>query len=144
MGATPRLIGASDGRMAARWPHLWGGCLLAALASTVAVAGDGEVYTWRDGSGRVHYGTQPPEGQAAEPVQLNAKPVTVQPTERIYTWTNAEGKTQYGARPPTNSAVRELKEEDTPFSTIRSTQIRTGERQLLLEQQRNAPRRPQP
>jgi hypothetical protein len=107
---------------------------LLVLSGGLTFAGDTEVFTWKDAAGRVHYGNRPPEGQAAEPVQLNAKPVAVQPTEHIYTWTDSEGKIHYGARPPPDAAAKELKEEDSSLSTIRSTQVREGERQLLREQ----------
>lgn len=110
------------------------GALLLALLGGFAGAEDGEVYTWKDAAGRVHYGNHPPEDQVAEPVQLNARPVTVQPTRHIYTWTDAEGKIHYGARPPPDIPAKELKEEDSSLSTIRSTQVREGERQLLREQ----------
>lgn len=108
--------------------------LLLVLPGGLAFAGDGEVYTWKDAAGRVHYGNHPPEGQAAEPVQLNARPVTVHPTQRIYTWTDAEGKVHYGARPPPDIPAKELREEDSSLSTIRSTEVREGERQLLRGQ----------
>lgn len=111
------------------------GGLLLALAGGFALAEENAVYTWKDAAGRVHYGNRPPEGQVAEPVNLNAKPVSVQPTEHIYTWTDAEGKVHYGARPPAGVEAKQLKEEDSSLSTIRSTQIRQGERQLLHEQQ---------
>ncbi len=120
-------------RAGRRWLAL-AGRLLLALPGGFAFAGDGEVYTWKDAAGRVHYGNRPPEGQAAEPVQLNAKPVTVHPTLHIYTWTDAKGKIHYGARPPPDVPAKELKEEDGSLSTIRSTQIREGEQQLLREQ----------
>ena len=56
------------------------------LAQPGHLAGaEGGVYTWKDASGRVHYSNRRPEGQPAEAVELNAKPVTVRPTERIYT-----------------------------------------------------------
>jgi hypothetical protein len=110
------------------------GALLLALPGGFAFAGDNEVYTWRDAAGGVHYGNRPPEGQVAEPVQLNAKPVTVQPTQHIYTWTDAAGKIHYGSQPPPDVPAKELKEEDSSLSTIRSTQVREGERQLLREQ----------
>ena len=110
------------------------GGLLWLLAGGFALA-EGEVYTWKDAAGRVHYGNRPPEGQAAEPVQLNAQPVSVQPTRHIYTWTDPEGKVHYGAQPPPDVPAKELKEEDSSLSTIRSTQVREGERQLLREQQ---------
>jgi hypothetical protein len=112
----------------------WLGALLLALPGGFARAEDGEVYTWKDAAGRVHYGNRPPEGQVAEPVQLNARPVTVQPTRQIYTWTDAKGRTHYGARPPPDIPAKELKEEDSSLSTIRSSQIREGERRLLREQ----------
>ncbi len=110
-----------------------GVALLLALPGGLVFPGDGEVYTWKDAAGRVHYGNRPPEGQAAEPVQLNARPVTVQPTQRIYTWTDSEGKIHYGARPPPDLPAKELREEDGSLSTIRSTEVREGERQLLRE-----------
>ncbi|MGB5063944.1 MAG: DUF4124 domain-containing protein [Candidatus Competibacter sp.] len=97
------------------------------------VLAEGEVYTWKDAAGRVHYGNHPPEGQAAQPVLLNADPVSVQPTERIYTWTDTEGAVHYGARPPSDTEIRELKEEDGSLSTIRSSKLRPGEQQLLRE-----------
>ena len=108
--------------------------LLVALPNGFAFAGDDQVYTWKDAAGRVHYGNRPPEGQTAEPVQLNTKPVTVSPTQRIYTWTDAEGKIHYGARPPPDIPAKEIKEEDGSLSTIRSTKVREGERRLLREQ----------
>ena len=119
---------------ASGWPPVLLGALLLALPGGFARAGDNEVYTWKDAAGRVHYGNRPPEGQAAEPVQLNAQPVTVQPTEHIYTWTDAAGKIHYGSRPPPDVPAKELKAEDSSLSTIRSTQVREGERQLLREQ----------
>ena len=39
------------------------------------VLAEGEVYTWKDAAGRGHDGNHPPEGQAAQPVLLNADPV---------------------------------------------------------------------
>lgn len=101
-----------------------------------SVRAEDAVYTWKDASGRVHYGNRPPEGQAAEAVQLNAHPVAVQPTEHIYTWTDAEGKVHYGARPPPDVPAKELKEDDGSLSTIRSGKLRAGEQQLLRELQR--------
>ena len=109
--------------------------LLLALSSGPALS-DGEVYTWKDAAGRVHYGNRPPEDQAAETVELNAKPVTVQPAEHIYTWTDAEGKTHYGSKPPPDVSAKEIKEDDSSLSTIRSGQLRAGEQQLLQELQK--------
>ena len=97
------------------------------------VLAEGEVYTWKDATGRVHYGNRPPEGQAAESVPLNTNPVSVQPTERIYTWIDTEGAVHYGARPPPDTEVREIREEDGSLSTIRSSKLRPGEQQLLRE-----------
>ncbi len=98
---------------------------LAWLALPVAVAGD-EVYTWKDATGRVHYGDRSPEGQSATPIP-------VQPTERIYNWTDTEGKVHYGAHPPPNVPARELKEDDGSLSTVHTGQLRSGERQLLRQ-----------
>ena len=102
-------------------------------------AADATVYTWKDAAGRVHYGNRPPEHQSAVPVDLNARPVTVQPTERIYTWTDAEGKIHYGAQPPPDTPAKELREDDSSLSILRSGQLRKGERPLL---QQDSPSRP--
>lgn len=111
------------------------GSLLLALQSGAGLAQDA-VYTWKDAAGRVHYGNRPPEGQPAQPVDLNPKPVSVQATERIYTWTDAEGKIHYGPQPPPDIPAKELKEDDTSLSTIRSGQLRSGEQQLLRDLRR--------
>jgi hypothetical protein len=110
------------------------GTLLLALSASLAPAE--EVYTWKDAAGRVHFGNRPPEGQSAEPLQLNAKPVTIEPTRHIYTWTDDEGMVHYGARPPPDVSAKELKEDDASLSTIRSGQLRAGERRLLQELRR--------
>lgn len=110
---------------------IWAGIVLVGLSGGWAVAGEGEVYTWKDAAGRVHYSNRLPEGQVAEPVPLNAKPVTVQPTEHIYTWTDAEGRIHYGARPPPDVPAKELKEDEGSLSLIRSGKLRSGEEQLL-------------
>lgn len=94
------------------------------------------VYTWKDASGRVHYSNRPPEGQPAVTVPLNAKPVRVQPTERIYTWTDSQGKVHYGPKPPSDAPAKELKEDDSSLSTIRSGQLRAGEEALLRDLQK--------
>ena len=107
--------------------------LLLTLPGRLALAADSTVYTWKDAAGRVHYGNHPPENPSAAPVDLNARPVTVQPTERIYTWTDAEGKIDYGPQPPLDTPAKELREDDSSLSTIRSSQLREGERQLLRD-----------
>lgn len=109
--------------------------LLPAQPSGLARAEDG-VYTWKDAAGRVHYSNRRPEGQPAEAVELNAKPVTVRPTEHIYTWTDGEGKVHYGAKPPPDVPAKELKEDDSSLSTVRSGKLRAGEQELLRELQR--------
>ncbi|MCB1825164.1 MAG: DUF4124 domain-containing protein [Candidatus Competibacteraceae bacterium] len=118
----------------AGWRRLW--VFLASLllwSSVQGVLAEGEVYTWKDAAGRVHYGNRPPEGQAAESVPLNAKPIAVQPTERIYTWTDSEGAVHYAPQPPSDTEAREIKEEDGSLSTIRSSRLRPGEQRLLRE-----------
>jgi hypothetical protein len=104
------------------------GLALLALPSGLALAGD-EVYTWKDATGRVHYGNRPPEGQAVTPIP-------VQPTDRIYSWTDAEGKVHYGAHPPPDVQAKELKEDDGSLSTIHAGKLRSGEQQLLQEWRR--------
>lgn len=91
------------------------------------------VYTWKDAKGRVHYGNRLPEGQTAEPVNLNSKSISVEPADRIYTWTDAEGKAHYAAQPPPDVHAKEVKEDDSSFSTIHSGQLREGEKKLLRE-----------
>ena len=113
--------------------------LLLTLPGGLALAADSTVYTWKDAAGRVHYGNHPPENPSAAPVDLNARPVTVQPTERIYTWTDAEGKIHYGPQPPLDTPAKELREDDSSLSTLRSSQLRKGERPLL---QQDSPSRP--
>ena len=113
--------------------------LLLTLPGGLALAADSTVYTWKDAAGRVHYGNHPPENPSAAPVDLNARPVTVQPTERIYTWTDAEGKIHYGAQPPPDTPAKELREDDSSLSILRSGQLRKGERPLL---QQDSPSRP--
>jgi hypothetical protein len=106
--------------------------LLLASPGGFALAEDG-VYTWKDAAGRVHYSNRRPENQPAEAVELNAKPVTVQPTEHIFTWTDGAGKVHYGAKPPPDVPAKELKEDDSSLSTVRSSKLRAGEQELLRE-----------
>ncbi|MCC8986132.1 MAG: DUF4124 domain-containing protein [Candidatus Contendobacter sp.] len=106
--------------------------LLLTLPGGLALAADSTVYTWKDAAGRVHYGNHPPEN-------LNAKPVAGQPTERIYTWTGAEGKIHYGPQPPLDTPAKELREDDSSLSTIRSGQLRKGERSLLPQDSLSRP-----
>jgi len=61
----------------------------------------------------------------------------VQPTNRIYTWTDAEGEVHYGPQPPPDTPARELKEDDSSLSTIPSSNLREGEKQLLRNIQKN-------
>ena len=111
-----------------RSPSWASGLLALLLALPVAQAGD-DVYTWKDATGRVHYGNRPPEGQAGTPIP-------VQPTDRIYTWTDPEGKVHYGAHPPPDVPAKELKEDDGSLSTIHAGKLRSGEQQLLQEWRR--------
>lgn len=97
------------------------------------VGAESGVYTWKDGSGRVHYSNRRPEGQPAEAVELNAQPVTVRPTEHIYTWTDRDGKVHYGAEPPPDVSAKELKEDDSTLSTIPLSKPRAAERELPEE-----------
>ena len=120
--------GEGSKRSRGRLIGLLGSLLLLALQSGAGLAQDA-VYTWKDATGRVHYGNRPPEGQAATAV-------SGQPTGRIYTWTDAEGKIHYGPQSPPDIPAKELKEDDTSLSTIRSGQLRSGEQQLLRDLRR--------
>jgi len=114
--------------------------LLAAILTVLPgglTAADEGVYTWKDGAGRVHYSNRRPEGHPAETVELNAKPVVVQPTETIYTWIDDQGKAHYGAKPPANFPVKKLKEEDSSLSTVPfnpNSVDRRGDQQPLLQE----------
>lgn len=126
MNGTKRLFNPWLGMAAAGWLSVAG----------VALGEEGTVYTWKDTSGRVHYSNHPPpEGQSAAPVDLNAKPVKVRPSERIYTWTDAEGKIHYGPQPPPEVPAKELREDDSSLSTIRPGPLRPGEQQRLQDLQ---------
>ncbi len=85
----------------------------------------------------MHYSNRRPEGHPAETVELNAKPVVVQPTETIYTWIDDQGKAHYGAKPPANFPVKKLKEEDSSLSTVPfnpNSVDRRGDQQPLLQE----------
>ena len=124
-----------DRRSLARW-HSPGARLLVTLLLAPpggsAWADDG-VYTWKDAAGRVHYSNRRPEGQPVAAVELNAKPVTVRPTERIYTWTDREGKVHYGPEPPPGVTAKELKADDSSLSTVPFEKPSAAERELIRE-----------
>ena len=109
--------------------------LLLTVPGGWALAEGQTAYTWKDAAGRVHYGNRPPEGQSVTPV-------LAQPTERIYTWTDADGKIHYGPQPPPDTPAKELHEENGSLSTIRSSQLREGERRLLPPPPADSPSRP--
>ena len=104
----------------------WALCMAALLIAAPAAAQDA-VYTWKDASGRVHYGNKPPENQAVTPVDVGGN-------GSIYTWSDAEGKVHYAAKPPPNVSAKEVKEEQGSLSTIHSGELRPGEQRLLQEQ----------
>lgn len=119
-----------------RWRPGWLLLVSLLLAQPGHLAGaEGGVYTWKDASGRVHYSNRRPEGQPAETVELNAKPVTVRPTERIYTWTDREGKVHYGPEPPPGVVAKELKEDDSSLSTVPSVKPSAAEQDSVRELQ---------
>jgi predicted TIM-barrel fold metal-dependent hydrolase len=77
-----------------------------------------------------------------KPYYVNGKPrridkAFIQPPQgnTIYTWTDGEGKVHYGAKPPPNMPAKELKEGDSSLSTVRSSELRAGEQELLRELQ---------
>ena len=108
-----------------RWR--WGICLVTLLIGLAAQAQDG-IYTWKDAAGRVHYGNKPPENQTVTPVDVGGN-------GSIYTWRDAEGKAHYAAKPPPNVSAKEVTEEQGSLSTIRSGELRPGERHLLQKMQ---------
>lgn len=114
----------------------WLNWLLATSFMTVLVyspaqAEEEKVYTWEDASGRVHYSNRRPKGQSAETVELNTKPVVVQPTENIYTWIDGQGKVHYGAKPPADLPAKKLQEDDSTLSTVPFDPPSTSEGVLL-------------
>lgn len=102
---------------------LWALAALAACATTLAADA---VYTWKDASGRVHYGNKPPKDQTVIPVEVGAG-------SNIYTWTDAEGKVHYGGHPPQGTAAKQLQDEDGSLSTIHRSDLRPGEERLLRD-----------
>lgn len=120
--------------LAGGWPAPLLGAFLLALHSGSIVAEEG-VYRWKDGSGRVHYSNRRPENQPVQAVELNAKPVVVQPTKQIYTWTDRQGKVHYGAQPPADIPAKELKEDDSSLSTVPFNPLSVDNRDILQELQ---------
>ncbi|MBK8896241.1 MAG: DUF4124 domain-containing protein [Candidatus Competibacteraceae bacterium] len=125
---------AAGHSLAGRWPPLLLGAFLLILHSGSIVAEEG-VYTWKDGSGRVHYSNRRPENQPVQAVELNAKPVVVQPTKQIYTWTDRQGKVHYGAKPPADMPAKELKENDSSLSTVPFNPLSVDNQDILQELQ---------
>jgi len=58
------------------------GLLLSALPVAHALAGD--VYTWKDAGGRVHFGDRPPAMARAEPVEIRINTYTGRPVVSDY------------------------------------------------------------
>jgi hypothetical protein len=107
------------------------------LVMVIPATAQEAVYRWTDGQGRTHYGNRPPADAKAEPVDLNPQPVTVTAGKEVYTWTDEEGHTHYGDRPSTVISAEKVDMDAIPLSTIRATEFRLGEQDLLrqLEQQ---------
>jgi hypothetical protein len=56
----------------------------------------------------------------------------------VYTWIDEQGNKHYGDHPPTNTQAEQVDTDIMPMSTIRATEFRPGEKQLLDQlEQRN-------
>jgi hypothetical protein len=111
--------------------------VLGLLVMTFPVAAQQEIYKWTDAQGHTHFASQPPENIPAEPLNLSPQPVTVTAGEKVYTWTDEQGNTHYGDRPPVSVQAEQLDTNAVPMSTIRATEFRSGERQLLHQLEQN-------
>jgi hypothetical protein len=113
--------------------------LLSSVVGLPVIAQDDGVYRWNDEQGQVHYGDEPPAETEVSPVTLNAKPVAVQPVEQVYTWKDTQGQVHYGDRPPDGQAAEPVDMDSKSMSTIRATEFRAGERELLRRLEGRAP-----
>ncbi|MEE4379913.1 MAG: DUF4124 domain-containing protein [Candidatus Competibacteraceae bacterium] len=104
-----------------------------------AVAQDDGVYRWQDEQGQVHYGDEPPAATEVSPVTLNAKPVAVKPVEQVYTWEDEQGQIHYGDQAPEDQAAEAVDMDSKSMSTIRETEFRAGERELLRQLEERSP-----
>ena len=111
--------------------------LLLLIIPLLPVTGQDTVYRWKDAQGSTHYGAEPPAGVQAEPINLNAKPVTVTTGEQVYTWKDDEGNIHYGDHAPADREAAVVDMETKNLSTIRATEFRSGERDLLRQLEGN-------
>jgi hypothetical protein len=97
-----------------------------------------EVYRWTDSQGRTHFGNRPPADVQAKRINLHSQPAKVIAGGKVYTWIDEQGNKHYGDHPPTNTQAEQVDTDIMPMSTIRATEFRPGERQLLDQlEQRN-------
>jgi len=110
--------------------------LLFVLAACPLAAAQEEMYRWQDAQGNTHYGSKPPADVRAESVGARTQPLTVNPDEPVYTWKDEEGHIHYGDHPPPKAGAKSVDTSASPLSTIRKTEMRAGEQQLLDEVQK--------
>ena len=94
------------------------------------------IYRWQDAQGNIHYGSKPPADVRAESMGTRTQPLTVNPDESVYTWKDEQGHIHYGDHPPPGAGAKSLDTSTSPLSTIRKTEMRAGEQQLLEGTQR--------
>ncbi|MFO1430854.1 MAG: DUF4124 domain-containing protein [Candidatus Competibacteraceae bacterium] len=94
------------------------------------------IYRWQDAQGNIHYGSKPPADVRAESMGTRTQPLTVNPDESVYTWKDEKGHIHYGDHPPPGTEAKSLDTSTSPLSTIRKTEMRAGEQQLLEGTQR--------
>ncbi|NJN45551.1 MAG: DUF4124 domain-containing protein [Candidatus Competibacteraceae bacterium] len=87
----------------------------------------------------MHYGDKPPTETEVSPVTLNAKPVAVKPVEQVYTWEDEQGQIHYGDRAPEDQTAEAVDMDSKSMSTIRQTEFRAGERELLRQLEGRSP-----
>jgi hypothetical protein len=87
--------------------------LLLTLPATIGFAG--EIYTWRDSSGRVHYSDTPPPGQQTR--TLRGAIVEVPPPPSAASQSGAAGQPQAAAKP---GGAKSIQEQDLEFRKRRA------------------------
>jgi len=110
--------------------------LLFVLAACPPAAAQEEIYRWQDAQGNTHYGSKPPADVRPEPMGARTQPLTVNPDESVYTWKDEQGHVHSGDHPPPQGGAKSVDTSASPMSTIRKTEMRAGEQQLLDGTQR--------
>jgi len=110
--------------------------LFVLAACSLTAAAQEEIYRWQDAQGNTHYGSKPPADVRAEPVGTRTQLLTVNPDGSVYTWKDEQGHVHYGDHQPPQGGAKSVDTSASPLSTIRKTEMRAGEQQLLDGAQR--------